>query len=100
VCVSQHSDLDELLAAVDVERRPGDGVIRHPVDGEAPTSSGPTTRRIGKVARSCSRLASSPSLRIDADSGVSTNPGAIHSSGSRRDVARADSSISKNAARV
>ena len=40
-------------------------------------SAGPTTRRIGRVARSCSRRGSSWSPRIAAESGVSTNPAAI-----------------------
>ena len=43
----------------------------------AATSAGPTTRPIGSVARSCSRRASSSSPSSDADSGVSTKPGAI-----------------------
>ena len=40
-------------------------------------SAGPTTRRIGRVSRSCSRRASSWSPSSEADSGVSTNPAAI-----------------------
>src|SRR3954447_20883560 len=43
----------------------------------AATSAGPTTRPTGSVARSSARRASSWSPRIDADSGVSTKPGAM-----------------------
>ena len=42
----------------------------------AATSSGPTTRPIGSRSRSSSRRASSPSPSSDADSAVSTKPGA------------------------
>src|SRR6266700_4028405 len=41
------------------------------------TSSGPTTRPMGSVARSCSRRASRSSPSSVADSGVSTNPAAM-----------------------
>ena len=43
----------------------------------AATSSGVTTRPIGRVSRSCWRRSSSPSPSSDADSGVSTKPAAI-----------------------
>src|SRR4051794_31571504 len=43
----------------------------------AATSAGPTTRPIGSVVRSSSRRASSPSPSSEADSGVSTKPGAM-----------------------
>src|SRR5262249_28849581 len=43
----------------------------------AATSAGPTTRRIGSVARSSSRRLSRSSPRIDAERGVSTKPAAI-----------------------
>src|SRR5271166_312453 len=43
----------------------------------AAMSAGPTTRRMGSVARSSSRRLSSSSPRIDADRGVSTKPAAI-----------------------
>src|SRR5712692_1272673 len=70
ICSSlRTSPLDELLAAVDVEGRAGDRRVRHEVDRKAAMSAGPTTRRIGSVARSCSRRASSWSPRIAADSG-------------------------------
>ena len=43
----------------------------------AATSPGPTTRRMGSVARSSSRRLSRSSPRIDAERGVSTKPAAI-----------------------
>jgi hypothetical protein len=43
----------------------------------AATSAGPTTPRIGRLARSSARQASSASPRIRAESGVSTKPAAI-----------------------
>ena len=66
----------ELLAAVDVERRARDGGVRHQVHDKSGDVLGETTRRMGRRVRSSSRRASSPSPRIVAESGVSTNPGA------------------------
>src|SRR5215471_10602627 len=43
----------------------------------AATSAGPTTRRMGSVARSSARRLSRSSPRIDAERGVSTKPAAI-----------------------
>ena len=70
--------LDELLAAVDLERRAGDGRVRHQMEGERrDVGRRRSTRRIGSVARSSSRRSSIRSPRISAASGVSTNPAAI-----------------------
>ena len=67
----------ELLPAVDVVGRAGEGGVGHDVNGERGDVGRSDDAPDGSVARSWSRRSSSSSPSSDADNGVSTKPAAM-----------------------